>query len=161
MPRTRRSLLTALTLTALLGASALAAPPARALDLTGTWNGTLTCDGYDGQKDTFKITERMLINQTGTTLAVYLPDDDLTYAGGTIDDAVKAGKGEAFFIECDTRPDISVFSELVRGQVTTAANGTVTFKATSIFNDSGVAFGTCKWSLKRTNPATPTVPACQ
>jgi hypothetical protein len=77
------------------------------------------------------------------------------------DDAAKPGKGEALFIECGTQPALGDFGEIVRGQVTTAGNGALTFKAISIFqDDDGPTFGTCKWNYKRTDATPPSVTPC-
>jgi hypothetical protein len=152
---------TLLTVTAALALSAVAAPQARAVDLTGTWDGTLNCNAFDGRKLTAKFSSTMKILQTGPTAIMSLDDQDF-YVGGTIDDDVKPDKkGEALFVACHTQAAPTDFGEIVRGQVATLGNGTLTYKAASIFQGDGFdVFGSCRWTFKRTDPTPPDVPVC-
>src|SRR5262245_24019779 len=161
MKRMRRSMRTAFTVTAALAISGMVVSPARAIDLTGTWNGTLNCSAFDGQKAAFKFTSTMKILQTGQGAVMTLDDADF-YVGGAINDDVKPDtKGEALFVECKTAPAPTVFGEIVRGQATMAKNGALTYRAKSIFEaDSFGAFGSCNWTFKRADPTPPTVPTC-
>ncbi len=161
MRRMRRSMRTAFTLTAALAISGMAVSQARAIDLTGTWNGTLNCNAFDGQKAIAKFTSTMKILQTGPSAVMSLDDQDF-YVGGVINDDVKPNtKGEALFVECRTAPAPTDFGEIVRGQATMAANGALTYKASSIFEGDGFGvFGSCKWTFKRADPTPPSVPTC-
>ncbi len=161
MRRMRRLMRTVLMFTAALAISGMAAPHASAIDLTGTWNGTLNCNGFDGRKATFKFASTMKILQNGPSAVMSLDDEDF-YVGGTIDDDIKpTTKGEALFVACHTGPAPTDFGEIVRGQVTTAGNGTLSYKAASIFQVDGFgAFASCKWTFKRTDSTPPNVPTC-
>lgn len=153
----------AATFVALL-AITLAAPSARAYDLTGTWVGKYTCTGFDGAKfksdsknSTFKIT------QTGNAIAADLDNAAYRYNGAPIPDSAKPEKGEAVFVECsnDNVPLSGGESEIIRWSVKTKAG---TFKATlkglSIFEDNLGGVGTCKYSLKRVDTADPGILGC-
>jgi hypothetical protein len=73
--------------------AALAAPlSARAIDLTGTWNGSYACRQWDGAAGKIKIAESVLrIVQTGATLSASIDDGSGgTYNGATVDSTTTA-----------------------------------------------------------------------
>lgn len=162
MKRARRSTLRVVALTAALAALGGAEGDAAAFDLTGTWVGRLTCTGFDGSRFSDKFPTTMTIVQTGATATMNLDDgaETFAYGGGTIAAATQPSRGEALFVECRTQPALGDFGEILRAQVSTTPKGGATFKATSLFQDEGDVFGTCRWSFKRTDAAAPLVTGC-
>lgn len=143
-----------------LAALALAASPAAALDLTGTWVGKFTCTEYDGETSKFTVTDdEMRITQTGDSFAV---DSLNEFSGASIPDARSPDrKGEAKMAKCSTdnlasnggdeiaRLKVSIDREKGKGKL----------KGVSVYTFQG-GVGSCKWSYKLTNPENPNVPGC-
>jgi hypothetical protein len=158
---TARRILAALPL-AVLASAALAAG-AQAIDLTGTWVGKWTCQGFDGAK--FKSSNKqstLLITQNGNALAASI-DGDFTYNGGVIPDLRNPdGKGEAALVGCanDVIPFAGGESEIVRAKVKTSASGAGSFKGLAVLESDFPDVLTCKYSYRRTSTENPNVPAC-
>lgn len=139
---------------------------AQAPDLTGTWTGEATCNGFDGTK--FKVTccpTLEISHASPTELHVRLPQDDDTvletflYFGRIVPDADKpAEKGEVVLVGCDTTNTLPEDSQMGRGSVKIGNKSTL--KGQSFFFETVTGIQTCKWSYKRTDTADPGVPAC-
>ena len=83
--------------------------PAAALDLTGTWEGKMTCTALAfGAKDKFTFAGTLMITQVGDTLAVgTAAGGDASYEGIAVADLTKPEKGEAGLAHCGTDDDLS------------------------------------------------------
>lgn len=139
----------------------------QAYDLTGTWEGTYTCKGLaNGVKDAYVNQLVAKISQVGTAVGADITFDGtpFKYNGIAAAKADKPDKGDLAFVLCGTDDDLStgVYDEFGRFSVTTKpAKGTGAIKGLSQFSTPEPAVITCKWKLKRTDPADPAVtPAC-
>jgi hypothetical protein len=149
----------------LVGALLVAAAPAAAFDLTGTWEGGATCTSFfEGAKVKFKDAPTIQITQIGD--AIGLRAD---YGGGDVDfytgiahpDAKKPEeKGELALIACGTDSvagNPGTFDEVGRFAAKTKVDKVkATVKGLSFFSDPGAESpeaGTCKWKLTRVDTA--------
>ena len=133
------------------------AAPASAVDLTGTWEGSYTCQGFDGVN--FKTGNKnsvLLIFQDGITFSADLDAGDFVYNGVAIDDdADPQGKGNLIMNQCgtDAIPLQGAESEMMRLAIKVNPDkGTGALKGVSIveFVDNGVGtVVTCKLKFKR------------
>ena len=149
---------------AALLASALA-PAATAFDLTGTWEGRWSCQGFDGAK--FRSSNgvsTLLVTQVGNALNVNMDAGDYLYTGGAIPDAASPDtKGEIALAQCgtDNIPLAGPDSEILRARVkTNPESGAGVIKALSILESSIPDVLTCKYSYKRVDTADPAVGGC-
>jgi hypothetical protein len=137
-------------------------PPTSVPNLTGTWEGKATCEGFlAGEKDKYTCCEELLITQTGADLN--LLTGGFLYNGVVLPDADKPEtQGEAAFIRCGTDDDLGGVDEMGRATKVSVNldNGKGTFTATSFSKGSADEIYTCKWSYKRVNTADPGVPEC-
>jgi hypothetical protein len=145
--------------------AAVVAPAASAFDLTGTWEGRWSCQGFDGAKFRSGNSESVvLISQTGNTLAVSMDAGAYLYNGGAIfDTASPETKGEVVLNQCGTNnlPLAGADGELLRAKVKAdAEKGSGSLKGLSIYESSVPDILTCKYSYRRTSTANPAVPAC-
>jgi hypothetical protein len=143
----------AFALSAVLASASLASS-ARAVDLTGTWEGSYTCQGFDGAS--FKAgnkTSTLLIFQEGTTFSANLDGDDYLYNGAVINDTGKPDAlGEMVMNQCgnDPLPLLGAEGEIVRMKVKVdAAKGTGSLKGISIIETPIPDVVTCKYKYKR------------
>ena len=137
-------------------ASIVAAAPAGAIDLTGTWTGSVTCKlfGLDGESSTEKFKDSALvIAQTGETFDAEL--DLLALRGATIDAAADgARRGQAVLLACDADavPLDGGVNEFVQLKAKVdAEKGTGTLTGVSLFEHGQNGFMTCKLKYKRTS----------
>jgi hypothetical protein len=155
---------------ALVFVLALALPlSAGAVDLTGTWEGKISCKGSDGSNFSFSDPVLVQITHAGTDVRVQFPavSPDI-YAGVSIDDTKKPDtKGVAYLIHCGMSEVPTTgqngFGETAFLRATTKSNGGGSLKGSSVFfffESPPLEVSACKWSLKRTDPAHPGVPAC-
>lgn len=148
-----------------LAASAALGPAAAAFDLTGTWQGRWSCQGFDGSKfRSFNNESVVLITQNGNTLAVNMDAGDYLYNGGAIPDTgAPTTKGEIALTQCgtDNLPLAGEDTEILRAKVKAdAEKGTGSLKGLSILESAIPDVLTCKYSYKRVDTANPNVPAC-
>jgi hypothetical protein len=146
-------------------AAAAAAPAASAFDLTGTWEGRWSCQGFDGVKFKSRNSQSTVqITQTGNTLAVNMDNGDYLYNGGAVPDAGSpTTKGEIALTQCgtDSVPLAGPASELLRAKVKAdPERGTGSMKGLSILESAIPDVLTCKYSYKRTSTTDPAVAAC-
>ena len=140
------------------------APGASAFDLTGTWEGRWSCQGFDGAK--FKAANpasTLQITQIGSVLAVN-EDGGIFYNGGAILDARSpATKGEVALVKCETDsiplggPEGVILRAKVKADV---AKGTGSIKGLSIVESDAPEALTCKYKYKRTSTIDPGVGGC-
>jgi sucrose-6-phosphate hydrolase SacC (GH32 family) len=137
-------------------ASASLASSAGAVDLTGTWEGSYTCQGFDGAS--FKAgnkTSTLLIFQNGTTFVANLDQGKDVYTGAVINDSSKPeALGEMVMNQCGTDPVplAGAEGEIVRMKVKVdAAKGTGSLKGISILETPLPDVVTCKFKFKRIN----------
>ena len=134
--------------------ASLAATSARAIDLTGTWNGSYSCAGFDGEATKDKVKDSvLLVVQTGATLSAIIDNGNGgTYRGATIDATAKpTEQGEAVLNGCatDALPLADAASELVRLKIkVNPEKGTGTLSGVSYFEQPGNVL-TCKLKYKR------------
>lgn len=164
----RRLLISGLCGLVTVAGVAIAATSVQAFDLTGTWEGTYTCKGSNvGEKDSYQDVLVAQITQTGTGvgLAITFTGAPFKYNGIAVANAAKPDKGDLVVTLCGTDDDLSTgaYDELGRlSVVTKPAKGTGSIKGVSSFSTPAPSTYTCKWKLKRTNPANPAVAiACQ
>lgn len=141
------------------------APAALAFDLTGTWEGKWTCQGFDGES--FKSSNKestLLITQTGNTIAASLDNGVFVYNGGAISDVQNPEKrGEAAFAACpnDNLPLATGESEIIRLKVKVRPEtGTGALTGLSIVESEFPDVLTCKYKFKRTSTTDPNLLAC-
>jgi hypothetical protein len=154
---------------ALLGialASLVAAAPAGAIDLTGTWEGSFTCKrfGIDGESSTEKTKDGVLmILQAGGTFDARI--EGIEYRGATIDAADDgARRGEAVLVACDADaiPLDGGVNEIVRLKAKVdAEKGTGTLTGVSVHEHGMSGFITCKLKFKRTATTASKFPVCE
>jgi hypothetical protein len=144
---------------ALLGlalASLCAAAPAGAIDLTGSWTGSVTCKRFtmNGESVTQKTKPATLsIVQAGALFDAAI--DGLEYRGRTIDLATDGLKrGEAVLVSCDADaiPLEDGVTEIVRFKAKVDAEkgtGTLTGEALHEHGMNGIM--SCKLKFKRTS----------
>jgi hypothetical protein len=144
----------------------MSATQARAVDLTGTWEGKAVCTGFFAGhkvKDTFEAP--VTITQTGQDLNMEF--FGTRYTGAIMDDsAAPTKKGQGSFLACSSQAQpLAEYNEI--GHIKVVVNptkGISTFTATSVYS---TFFGgpintveTCKYSFKRTSTVDPGVPEC-
>jgi hypothetical protein len=150
-------------LLALALAAAATASPAGAVDVTGTWEGSVTCSVFDGAYAKTKTSpSTLLIVQEGNLFIARL-DDALTYNGGVIDSGDKPllqGEGAMNLCSTDVVPLGGGDDEIVRMKLkVNPEKGTGTLSGESIFGAAGEA-RTCKYKYKRTSATAPDVAPC-
>jgi hypothetical protein len=157
--------LVALSLFSLLAAVGVASR-ASAFDLTGSWEGRWSCQGYDGAKfRSGNSRSTLLITQNGNTLAVDMDGGSYFYNGGAIPDGSSpTTKGEIVLAQCGTNnlPLAGADDgEILRAKVTAdAEKETGSIKGLSILESAIPDVLTCQYSYKRSSTANPGVAAC-
>jgi hypothetical protein len=149
-------------------------PSVRAVDLTGTWTGKLTCSAFTGEKFSYTLKNQALqISQAGRNLSLRWVDlnqqsPTLNFTGIVIDRTSKADtQGRAAIADCDTDANLasaSAFSEITsldakvnRGK----GKGTLTGTSVYSYPTTPKEVGQCKWSFKLSNTTNPNVaPGC-
>jgi hypothetical protein len=154
-------------LLAIAFASLVAASPAAAIDLSGTWEGSFTCKRF-GVVEQETVTEKtkdsvLRILQAGEAFDAEI-DGTATYRGKTIDAATDgARRGEAVLVSCDSDPlplDGGVH-EIVRFKAKVdAAKGTGTLTGESLTEHGQLGIMSCKLKFKRTSAAVAKFPTC-
>jgi hypothetical protein len=140
-----------------------AVSPAHAVDLTGTWQGAVTCQAFNGAYSKTKNADStLLIVQAGGTFSARL-DDELSFNGAVIDSTAKpTEQGEAAMNACstDASPLADGDDEIARLKAkVNPEKGTGTLSGESIFGTTGMAL-TCKYKLKRTSTTPPKFAGC-
>ena len=143
----------------------LAATSAAAFDLTGVWQGKISCSGIlEGHpRKVSKSPSTMFINESdGLRISV----DGIGYNGKEIPSLTKPTRGEVALIRCGSSPTLSggEFSgEFGRMKVATKPDkGTGAFRGLSLRTDVVLASSvyTCRWSYKRVSTSAPTLESC-
>jgi hypothetical protein len=142
---------------------ALAVSPAHAVDLTGVWEGTVTCQVFNGAYSKTKNADStLLIAQEGTTFSARL-DDELSFNGAVIDSTAKpTEQGEAAMNTCstDATPLGDGDDEIARLKVkVNPEKGTGSLTGESHFATTGTVLS-CKYKLKRTSTMPPKFTGC-
>ena len=150
---------------ALLGL-VIAAPDARAFDLTGTWVGKIACRGrLNGNRDVLTIKPSTLLVSELPTLR--LSADGLFYTAIEFPDISDPRRGEVALIRCDTSPVRSggefggEFGRMkVKARPDTGA-GTITGTTLRATVAPASTIYTCHWAYKRVDTADPGLdPGC-
>ncbi len=144
-------------------------------DLTGTWEGKVSCKfniASNGETGSFKTDVELRIRQVtaganGTQLAVVFedPNTEVAYSGRTIDTG--SGKGQLTFVRCGSEDSAwTTPTEIWKAKWSVKAeNGKGSISGTAVFNEANGGAGqgtlsTCKGSWKRIDTAAPTAPGC-
>jgi hypothetical protein len=140
------------------------APSARAVDLTGTWEGTVTCTAFNGEYSKTKVADSvLLILQSASGEFTALLDGMLGFNGRVVDSTAKPEvQGEAVMTVCSTDavPIGGGDDEIARLKVkVNPVKGTGTLSGESIVTTQGTIL-TCKYKHKRTSPTSPKVSSC-
>jgi hypothetical protein len=150
------------------GAGISVPPPAHALDLTGTWEGSITCTGLaaDGERDRYRVLPAVEITQTGAdTFNLRETGADLFYFGRAIAKASNPDAGVATYVGCPTDASLPPDSEMVHVKVSAdpdPASVAGTLRGSGPFVDADTdGLYSCKWTYRRVSKADPGVPACQ
>jgi hypothetical protein len=134
----------------------LSGDPAVAVDVTGTWDGTVKCttqeEDIDTSRDVFPLT--MSISQSGTELRASV--NDLPAFGQATDDGVDKDKG--FMAVGNCSPPSLGFTFGGGGKVTIGVSRSKIDGQITGFMDGIVQI--CKLKLTRTDPADPGVSPC-
>ncbi len=143
----------------------LTGSPLLAFDLTGTWDGTWSCAGFDGAKFSTKAETSVLeITDSGGNVARARIDDFYSYTVGIIPDGEKPEEsGEGVLVECgtDALPLQGSEAELMRAKVKLKlGTDKAAFSGSSIFEDELGSVGTCTYTYKRRDRVDPVVPPC-
>lgn len=142
---------------------ALAVSPAHAVDLTGVWEGTITCQAFNGEYSKTKDADSTLhIFQEGGTFIAQL-DGEVSFNGAVIDSTAKpTEQGEAAMNACSTDAtplgDGSDLIARLKAKVN-PEKGTGTLTGEGVFATTG-AVSTCKYKLKRTSTMPPKFAGC-
>jgi hypothetical protein len=147
-------------------------PPAlAALDLTGTWQGTITCkDVTSGAATKPGGTITMSVTQGGLgtvsdDFAAYVEwgggSQARRFLGQVQELTAKPGQGATTLIACGTTAGSSIYGETLSANVKVSSSS-ATFKGVSAYEEAGVPTvgGTCKYSLKRISTADPFTVGC-
>lgn len=137
------------------------ASAAGAATLTGTWEGSYNCQGFDGVNyKTGNKDSVLLIAQEGATFSASIDAGTFVYNGIVIDDdADPQGKGNLVMNQCgtDSFPAEGAEGEIVRMSIKVNADkGTGALKGVSVveFLDKGnPTVVTCKLKYKRVSTA--------
>ena len=154
-----------LLLTVMFGAPS---PALAALDMTGTWEGTVSCkDVTSGAVAKSKGGVTMTVTQVGNAVrAVVAPagGPSRTYQGHVQELVEKPGQGAGTLLTCGAQAGSSTFAEILTAAVKAKPTDPIkaTLKASSGYENAGnvQVGGVCKYSLKRTALADPLVAAC-
>jgi hypothetical protein len=155
------------TLSMLCPAAVADAPPP---DMTGTWQGAITCKGFfQGQPFTQVSQGLLFITQTNADINMEFQTN--FYNGAVIMDADNSTKGQGPLIGCGAQAQpFGDYNEIGRFEaLVNAETGKTSFKATSIrvvpgddqaINNTFGYVATCKWKFVRTSATNPNVSAC-
>lgn len=160
---------------AALALALLVAAPALADDLTGTYEGKLTCTSNaaaDGVKTTSKLDSVLEITQVqieGNVIQLHARIDDVLYASrGIAVKGLESGKGVGDFVRCGSNDDASLGNTEIQHYKFGAndANGKGSIKTNGLRNlTDGIQgtgeLGSCKGSWKRVSVVDPAIPACE
>jgi len=150
-------------ITVILVTAALAAVPASALDLTGTWAGSFKCLEFNGSLSKYRVDDAtFLISQAGTTLKITWVGE-IPLGGLVVADASKPDTaGFASFVHCDTDADLTTgFSELAVVQVKVNRDkGKGSLRGLGQYTSDGSTIGACTIKLKLTDTADPGGAGC-
>jgi hypothetical protein len=146
---------------------ALAALPAAAGDLAGTWTGSFTCrvEDADGRSSLRQRPSTLLISQPGGpgTSPLRLTIDGVFYTGSIVPAASDpTERGVGAFVACgssDTEA-AGAFSEVESIRWRVGADGKGSIKKRGAFVVTGEQVGTCTGSWRRTSTADPGIGAC-
>jgi hypothetical protein len=133
------------------------AAAAGAADITGTWEGSYNCQGFDGVNyKTGNKTSTLLISQEGTTFSASIDAGLFVYNGVVIDDdADPQAKGNLVMNQCGTDPfpAAGAEGEIVRMAIKVNPDkGTGALKGVSIvefIDEATPTVVTCKLKYKR------------
>jgi hypothetical protein len=154
---------------ALAGLSLSFASGARALDLTGSWEGSWSCQRYDGTTSKTNNKDSTLTIFQANAMVTFnaLLDGEIVYNGTLIPDTGDGLKlGAAVLAQCGTDPfPISgLAGELIRFKAkgVDPEKGTGTLTGVSVF-EAGDPVGVtslCKYKFKRVSTKPPSAPTC-
>ena len=136
--------------------SLFAAAPAVAFDLTGHWEGSWSCSGFDfGVKTKDGRETTLAITDFGNgVLAVRLDNDP--WLGIAIYDARDTDRGEIALVHCgsDANLETGGYTEMARFRVSTSGDRG-SLSGISLYSSSGHHVATCQYRLTRVDTVNP------
>jgi hypothetical protein len=163
--------LTAVAVLAVAGTTDAGAGPPFPFNLTGTWEGKVTCKGLSLGEKAKTVSEGLVkISQSGTELALEFDPDgnlepSLDFAGFTAPESGNPDKGQLVATYCGTSPFINSSGQdhivHAKGVIkpTDANPYNATLKMTSIVG-AYPNVAVCKWKFTRTDITDPSAPGC-
>lgn len=148
------------TLAAVILALGALAGSAAALDLTGTWTGTLNCDTLveNNPRDRVLLRDQQLeIVTFGTSFAAELNSDGAVMGGVAADNGAIPTRGEAVAQHCLGSPTFNVILQLDAKVNDSTSAGTLTGELIRFVRIAPAFVTTCRANFRRTDPAPPTL----
>ncbi len=137
-----------------------------AFNLTGTWQGKVTCKQFGAAGldliPTLKLEETLDITQTGSALVVDSSNGFVLGAmGAAIDDEDKPANGQASLVGCENDGNVNTTSEEVgifKVRTKPSADKYLIKGVSQHVDDDSTV--TCKWKLTRTSALDPSASPC-
>ena len=137
--------------------SLFAAAPAVAFDLTGHWEGSWTCSGFDAghkTKDSNREATIAITDFGNGVLAVRLDNDP--WLGIAVYDANDTDRGEIALMHCgsDANLESGGYTEMARFRVSTSGERG-SLSGISLYSASSLHVATCQYRLTRVDTVNP------
>ncbi len=153
----------AATIVTIAVASLALVSQAEALDLTGTWEGTLQCKAYThsvGKDVIAKTPITVEITQSGLSLNMRVIEMSAYWRGFVMEDPDKTEKGMASTVLCGTSDSLGPGTNEIASGKAKADSGKGKLKLQSVMALNGLSVATCKYVLKRVLALDPEVSDC-
>jgi hypothetical protein len=128
------------------------------IDLTGEWQGHMTCRLFSGGFSTDSLSPSLDITQSGSDLNIR-ENGALLYNGILMDDPASPERGAVAARQCGIDDTFSSSASMYHLKVISRSSGTATARGWRMGNLNSVT-QLCKIRLKRDIATDPSVPAC-
>jgi hypothetical protein len=135
----------------------LVATPAAAFDLTGHWEGSWTCSGFEYGVKTKEVDRESTIAITDFGNGVLAARvDNAPWLGIAIYDDGNTDRGEVAMVHCgsDANLESGSFTEISRFRVSTSGERG-TLSGISLYSKHGLHIATCQYRLTRVDTVNP------